>query len=151
MLTVSSSPAVKTAPKAATPVPTPTISEVENIKRPTKNGRAWQRGIVRDTEKEEFTTYGGTTTHGHVDDHGNITATTTRSSWDHERYTFAIEGDEYIYIIDHVLSWRWSKEAKVTVNGPTFYAIEGDKFYLLDEKGREFKLKIEKKVLKEKR
>jgi len=115
-----------------------------------KAARIWQTGTVLDMESESFTTYGGTTTNGRVDDHGNVSATTTRSSWNHERETVAIEGTEFIYVVSHVLSWLWSKEVKLVVGGTVEYAIDGDKLILLDNKGREFKMRIDKTILKKK-
>lgn len=116
-----------------------------------KKERDWKTGKVLDTESQRFTTYGGSTTQGQIRDDGTYSGTTTRSSWNHKRYVFAIEGDDYIYIVSHVLSFRWSKEVQVTVNGTVKYAVEKNNFYLLDENGREFKLKIDKKILKEKK
>ena len=113
-----------------------------------KQERVWQTGTVLDMESESFTTYGGTTTHGRIDDYGNVSATSTRSSWDHKRETVAIEGNEYIYVVSHVLSWRWSKEIKLVVGAPIEYAVDGDKLILRDSKGREFKMHIDKTILK---
>lgn len=95
-------------------------------------------------------TYGGTTTHGRVDNNGNVSATTTQSTWNHERETLAIEGSEYIYVVSHVLSWRWSKEVKLVVGGTVEYAIDGGNLVVLDNKGREFKMHIDKTILKKK-
>src|SRR6266436_1042662 len=115
-----------------------------------KHERVWQTGTVLDMDSERFTTYGGTTTNGQVDSNGNINTTTTRSSWNHKRENVAIEGTEYIYVVSHVLSWRWSKEVKLVVGGTVKYAIDGDSLVLVDDKGREFKMHIEKTILKKK-
>jgi hypothetical protein len=115
-----------------------------------KHERFWQTGTILDMESERFTTYGGTTTQGRVDDNGNINATSTRSSWNHKRETLAIEGKEYIYVVSHVLSWRWSKEVKLVVGGTVEYAIDGDNLIILDDKTREFKMHIDKTILKRK-
>jgi|SRR5882762_8383631 len=120
------------------------------ITRADKHERVWQTGTVLDTGSESFTTYGGTTTQGHVDDNGNVSATSTRSSWSHKRETVAIEGEEYIYVVSHVLSWRWSKEIKLVVGATLEYAIDGDKLILRDSKAREFKMHIDKTILKKK-
>lgn len=112
--------------------------------------RDWKTGKVLDMESERFTTYGGSTTQGRINNDGTYSSSTSRSSWNHNKFTFAIEGDEYIYVVSHVLSWRWSKEVQLTVNGPIKYAVEKNKLYLIDENDREFKMKIEKKILKEK-
>lgn len=38
---------------------------------------------------------------------------------------------------------------KLTVKGPVKYAVDKDKFYLVDETGKEFKLKIDKMIPRE--
>src|SRR2546421_10106228 len=115
-----------------------------------KQKRIWQTGTVLDMESQRFTTYGGTTTQGRVDDNGNVSATTAQSTWNHKREMLAIEGNEYIYVVSHVLSWRWSKEVKLVVGGTVEYAIDGDELIVLDNKGREFKMHIDKTILKKK-
>jgi len=115
-----------------------------------KKERQWQTGKLLDTNSEGYTTYGGSSTQGHVNADGTYTASTTPSSWRHQKYVFVIQGDDMIYVVSHVLSFRWSKEVHLTVNGPVKYAVEKDNFYLLDEKDREFKMHIEKKILREK-
>lgn len=112
--------------------------------------RIWQTGTVLDMESEHFTTYGGATTQGRVDNNGNVNATTTQSTWNHRRETLAIEGNEYIYVVSHVLSWRWSKEVKLVVGGTVEYAIDDDELIVRDDKGREFKMHIDKTILKKK-
>lgn len=79
-----------------------------------------------------------------------MSATTTPSTWKHKRETLAIEGNEYVYVVSHVLSWRWSKEVKLVVGGTVEYAIDGDDLILRDDKGREFKMHIDKTILKKK-
>jgi len=116
-----------------------------------KKDRDWKTGKVLDTESASFRTYGGSTTQGRINPDGTYSSSTTPATWNHKKYVFVIEGDEYIYVVSHVLSWRWSKEAQVTINGPIKYAVEKKNFYLLDENNREFKMKIEKKILKEKK
>ncbi len=115
-----------------------------------KHERVWQTGTVLDMESVRFTTYGGTTTQGHVDNNGNVYGTTTPSTWNHKRETVAIEGDQYIYVVSHVLSWRWSKEVKVVVGGTIEYAVDGDNLIVRDVKGKEFKMHIDKTILKKK-
>jgi hypothetical protein len=68
----SSSQATSTTMK--TP-PTASEGEIQFRPTPTKNGRDWCNGRIRDTEKEPITTYGGTTTRGTVDNDGNMSAT----------------------------------------------------------------------------
>jgi hypothetical protein len=129
-------------------------AQTDDAKKETnknKKGREWKTGKVLDTDSEKFTTYGGSTTTGQINNNGTYNSTTNRASWNHEQYTYAIEGDDYIYIISRVLSFRWDKEAQLTVNAPIKYAVEKNKLYFIDENEREMKGKIIKKILKEKK
>jgi hypothetical protein len=115
-----------------------------------KKERDWKTGKLLDTGNEVITTSGGTNTQGRVNPDGTYSSTTSTAKWNHGKYTFVIQGDDYVYVVSHVLSWRWSKEVQLTVNGPVRYAVEKNKLYLIDENDREFKMKIEKKILREK-
>src|SRR5882724_8559486 len=83
-----------------------------------KKDRDWKTGKVIDTESHGYTTYGGTTTNGQVNNDGSYRGTSTPATWHHKEYTFAVEGEDMIYVASHTLSFRWSKEASVTVNAP---------------------------------
>ena len=62
--------------------------------------------------------------------------------------TFVIEGDQYVYLAQERLRWRWSKAGNVTVNGPVKYAIEKRKLYVMDEDGKEHEMEMVKKTLR---
>ena len=96
-------------------------------------GHYWREGTVVGVNDARFTTYSGTsTTQGRVQG-GNVNATTQQFSWNHRRWTYAIDTGDYVYVASEVLSFRWSKPCKVTVNGPVKYAVENDTLYVLDE------------------
>lgn len=63
---------------------------------------------------------------------------------------YAIESGDIIYTLKRTLTSRHDKQLRVTINGPVKFAIEKDDFYLLDEDGKEHKLSLESKRLKEK-
>lgn len=108
----------------------------------------WQDGKVLDLLGEGYTTYGGARTTGHVYPYGNVEATTTQASWNHFEEGIIIEGKVYIWYASRILSFRWQKGMNVTVNAPIKFALEKDKLYVLDESGREHKLRINKRVKK---
>ena len=66
-----------------------------------------------------------------------------------KKYALVIEGEEGVYAVSHALPSRRSKMVQLTVNGPVKYAVDKDKFYLIDETGKEFKLKIDKMISRE--
>ncbi len=111
--------------------------------------RDWKIGRVLDTEADTFTTYGGTTTQAKADGYGNVTATTDRSTWKHRQEAVAIEGDDFIYVISCVVSFRWTKKSRLTVNKPVKYAIDNDTFFIIDDENKEHKFKVVKKIFKD--
>lgn len=115
-----------------------------------KKARDWKTGKLMDTDSVRYTTSSGSSTQGQINPDGTYKSTTSNTTWSHKKFVFVIQGDDLTYIVSHVLSWRWSKEIQLTINGPVKYAVEKNDFYLLDEKDREFKMKIEKKILREK-
>lgn len=77
----------------------------------------------------------------------NISA--ARDAWGHVAYT--IDAGEYVYTAGH-FHFRGNDTAlPLVVNTKVKFAIKKDKFYLVDDEGKEHKLKLEKKALKIKR
>jgi hypothetical protein len=109
----------------------------------------WRTGKVLDTDGESYTTYGGTTTNGTVNPNGTFNATTNRASWNHSIYRYTIADEKYIYVVSRILSFRWEKEAVLTVNGPVRFAIKKNELVFIDDNGRKMSGRITKRVLKE--
>jgi hypothetical protein len=61
---------------------------------------------------------------------------------------FQIEGLTLTYLASERLSWRWSKAANLTVNGPVKFAVEGRKLFVIDEDGKEHEMQIIAKTLR---
>jgi hypothetical protein len=55
------------------------------------------------------------------------------------------DGDKYIYVVRRSMTARWDKPIPLTVNGPVKFALAGDDMLLIDEKGKQHRLAIEKK------
>lgn len=115
-----------------------------------KKERDWKTGKLLDTDSTRYTTTSGSNTRGQINPDGTYSSSTSATTASYRKFIFVVRGDDITYVVSHVLSWRWSKEIQLTVNGPVKYAVEKNDFYILDEKGREFKMKIEKKILREK-
>jgi len=60
-----------------------------------------------------------------------------------------IEGDDMVYITSERLRWRWSKGARVTVNGEVKFYADGRKLHLLDDAGKEHVVEIVKQIRKD--
>jgi hypothetical protein len=112
----------------------------------------WQTGKVLDTQRQRYFagTVGSGNSNGTVSDSGTYSGQTNSSSTAVYRVfeTFVIEGDQYVYLAQERLRFRWSKAANVTVNGPVKYAVEKRKLYVMDEDGKEHEMEIVKKTLR---
>lgn len=111
--------------------------------------RAWQQGKLADMSSQHYVTHGGSTTTGHVDDYGNINTSTSSSSWGHLRCSYTVDTGKYLVTGSEVLSWRWSKEARVIVKDTVDYAIEKRDLFIRDLDGKVHKLHIDRQELKE--
>jgi hypothetical protein len=114
--------------------------------------RDWQTGKVLDSERNRYFvgTIGNANTTGTAQingDNGTYQGSTTSSLYKVYE-TFLIEGDNYAYLAQERLRWRWSKPANLTVNGPVKYAVEKRKLFVVDEDGKEHEMEIVKKTLK---
>lgn len=61
---------------------------------------------------------------------------------------YEVDAGDVIYVAKRTLTRRGDKQLKLTVNTPVRFAVKKDDFYLLDEDGKQHKLSIEKKTLK---
>jgi hypothetical protein len=49
---------------------------------------------------------------------------------------YAIESDGYVYLVEERIHFRWSKSARITMNGTVKFAVEKEKLYLQDDRGK---------------
>jgi len=61
-----------------------------------------------------------------------------------------IEGDDMVYVTQERIRWRWSKAARVTVNGEVKYYVDGRRLHVLDDGGKEHVIEIVKQIRKDK-
>jgi hypothetical protein len=115
--------------------------------------RDWQTGKVLDTNRQRYFagTVGNSNSNGTVDSSGNYHGNSSGGETAIYRVfeTFVIEGDQYVYLAQERLRWRWSKAANVTVNGAVKYAVEKRKLFVMDEDGKEHEMEIVKKTLRQ--
>jgi hypothetical protein len=110
---------------------------LSNIALSKEKERNWQTGKVVDMNRDK--SYAGT-----VDLAGNGSSTAVYRVYE----TYAIEAEDYVYVCEEHLKWRWSKPAVLTVNAPVRFAIEKDRIYIKSEDASEHETKIIKKILK---
>lgn len=114
--------------------------------------RDWQTGVVRDSSRSRYFAgiVGDANTNGTVNDNGAYSGQTSSSEIAVYRVyqNFEIEGDQYVYLAQEHLKWRWSKPADLTINGKVKYAVENRKVYVIDDEGKEHEMEIVKKVLR---
>lgn len=112
----------------------------------------WQSGIVLDSNRTRYFagTVGNANTNGTINDNGNYNGNTSASEVAVYRVyqNFVIEGDQYVYLAQEHIKWRWSKPADLTVNGKVKYAVEKRKLFVIDDEGKEHEMEIVKKTLR---
>lgn len=113
----------------------------------------WQTGMVLDTSRSRYFagTVGNGNTNGQVSDNGSYSGNSSSSETAVYRVyqNFQIEGEQYVYLAQEHLKWRWSKPADLTVNGKVKYAVEKRKLFVIDDEGKDHEMEIVKKVLKQ--
>ena len=80
-----------------------------------------------------------------MDKDGNFHANTNQTSWGHDTYYLTLDGGDYIYYTSRTLSLRWQKDPQITENADIKWRLDGNNLILMGEKGKEFKMKLEKK------
>ena len=93
---------------------------------------------------------GGATTTGHVDDQGNYSATTTPDvEWGHNTYQVVLDDAKMLYFAERTLSFRWQHDPRFTENSQVKFRLDGDNLTVVDDTGKEFKMKVTKRRIKE--
>ncbi len=87
----------------------------------------------------------GTQTNGHVDNNGNYSGTTTSSDWGHNTYRIVLDDGKITYFAERTLSFRWQHDPQFTENATIRFTLDGDKLIVLDDTGKEFKMKLIKR------
>ena len=109
-----------------------------------KAPRDWKTGILFDMTSEKGSRLVGSYSANNGTAYGSL----------HERRNdatyYAIESGDLIYVIKRTLTRRGDKQLILTINGPVKFAVEGENVYLMAEDGKEHKLTLESKRLKEK-
>ena len=113
--------------------------------------RNWQTGKVLDSERSRYFagTVGSSNTNGSYGNGSyNENSNGSQTAVYRVYQNFVIEGDQYAYLAQEHLKWRWSKAANLTVNGTVKYAVEKRNLYVIDDDGKEHEMEIIKKTLK---
>ena len=110
-----------------------------------KNSADWKTGKLLSFGREHWTSHSGSTTNGQVDPYGNVHASTQDDSWGHVTFYAAVDDGEFTYFAERTLSFRWQHEPVLTENADIKWKLETDNFTILDERGKEFKMKLDKK------
>ena len=104
----------------------------------------WQTGTLFDMTSEK-----GKTLVGHYHAQNGYANGHLRERRDDATY-YSIESGDMIYIVKRTLTSRGDKQLNLTINGPVKFCIEKEDVYLLDDDGKEHKLSLESKRIKEK-
>jgi len=115
--------------------------------------RDWQTGILRDSSRSRYFagTIGNANTNGSVNDNGSFNGSTNSSETAVYRVyqNFEIECDQFVYLAQERIKWRWSKAADVAVNEKVKFAVDKRRLYVLDDEGKEHEMEIINRILKQ--
>lgn len=109
-----------------------------------KAPRNWQTGTLLDMTSEKGRRLVGNYNASNGSAYGSL-----HERRDDASYYFIDSGD-MIYTVKRTLTRRRDKQLNLTVNAPVKFSIEGEDVYLMAEDGKEHKLTLESKRLKEK-
>jgi hypothetical protein len=109
-----------------------------------KAPRVWKTGTLFDTTSEKGSRLVGSY---HA---SNGTAFGSLHQRRDDATYYAIESDDMVYIAKRTLTRRHDKQLNLTINAPVKFAIENEDVYLMAEDGKEHKLTLESKRLKDK-
>lgn len=101
---------------------------------------AWQTGKLVNSESEHGQKLASAYNWGN--------GTTTFHHKRNDATYYMIETDTMVYVAKRTLTSRYDKQLDITENAPVKFGISGQDLYLLDDKGKEHKLSIEKKAAK---
>jgi len=100
---------------------------------------AWQTGTLKDLQESWHSRTVGTFDNGH----GMLVGR------EYPIVHYVIDAPPYIYEADLVLRHKRDKQPTVTVNGPIKFAFVKSDMYIQDEDGKEIKMRLTKKTLKQ--
>ena len=112
----------------------------------------WLTGKLIDTYQES--SYRGSTGEssrkGRIEDTGDYSSRSRDSSRViyAVRQVYVIETDTHVFEATHLMRWRWSKPALLTVNGPVEILILDRKIKIRDERGKTHKLSVLRRTLR---
>jgi hypothetical protein len=109
----------------------------------------WQEAKLLSFGMEHWVSTGSTQTNGAVDATGNYHATTSTSQWGHNTYQIVLDDGKMQYFAERTLSFRWQHDPHFTENSMVKFTLNGDKLTVVDDTGKEFKMKLTKRRLKE--
>lgn len=109
-----------------------------------KAPRNWQTGTLLDMSSEKGTRLSGNYNANNGVAHGSLHQRRDDSSY------YYIDSGDMIYTVKRTLTSRRDKQLNLTINAPVKFAIENEDVYLMAEDGKEHKLTLESKRLKDK-
>lgn len=127
--------------------------------------QTWQAGTVLDTDRSRtfFGTYGSTSGSGTLNTNSTVMDTpgggSIMTTGDYSQQAssssvalykvyenYVIQSDEFVYLTEERLRFKWSKPARLVVNSPVQFAVERNALYILDLDGKEHETRILKQV-----
>src|SRR3954452_3498192 len=72
-----------------------------------------------------------------------------QAKWGHNSYQIVLDDGKMQYFAERTLSFRWQHDPHFTENAKVKFTLNGDKLTVVDDAGKEFKMQLTKRRLKE--
>jgi hypothetical protein len=109
----------------------------------------WQTAKLVSYTQKQGSDSGTAQTTGQANSDGSYSANTTEQDWSYVDYQVVIDDGKMLYFGTMRETFRWQHTPVFTENETVRYALKGEKLVVVDDAGKEIKLKIFKRRIKE--
>jgi hypothetical protein len=119
------------------------------ISHAAKHHAVWQNAKLLSYGAQQGTDTGTAQTTGHANSDGSYSQTTTESDWSYVDYHVVLDDGKMLYFGSWRLVFRWQHDPHFTENEMVKFDLDGDRLTVIDDSGKEIKMKLTKKRIKE--
>jgi len=109
----------------------------------------WQTAKLISFNQQDVTESGTAQTTGTLNSDGSYSAHTVAQDRDYVDCTVVIDDGKMLYYGQETLRFAWSHTPQFTENETVKYTLKGDHLTVIDDVGKEIKLKLVKRRIKE--
>jgi len=114
-----------------------------------KHNPVWQDAKLLSFDAQQGKDTGNTETNGKIKSDGTYSGTTTENDWSYVDYHVVLDDGKMLYFGTWRLVFRWQHTPHFTENKMVKFDLDGDNMTVVDDTGKEIKMKITKRRIKE--